>query len=79
MANNFLFCELQKPRATGPEPPRRELSKTGLKVRRGLVLMTWQPTADRDIISLEHCSYALQKAYTTVRGLARMLEMQDTY
>ena len=55
MANNFLFCELQKPRATGPEPPRRELSKTGLKVGGGLVLMTWQPFAGLEITSLEHC------------------------
>ena len=56
MANNFLFCELQKPRATGPEPPRRELSKTGLKVGGGLVLMTWQPFAGLEITSLEHCT-----------------------
>ena len=56
MANNFLFCELQKPRATGPEPPRRELSKTDLKVGGGLVLMTWQPFAGLEITSLEHCT-----------------------
>ena len=54
--NNFLFSKFQKPRPTCPEPPRRDLSKTGLKFGGGLVLMTWQPSAQFEIISLEHCT-----------------------